>query len=53
MTLEDIGYILGLPILGELLVEPPITNVKAYFSRNWFEVLNDDEVKDAWGKEEA
>ena len=48
ITLEDVGYILGLPTFGEPLVGNPMNSPKAYFARNWFERLTDEEVSLGW-----
>ena len=47
VTLEDVGYILGLPIFGEALSGGLIDGRKNYFGKNWFEPLSDNDVKDA------
>ena len=47
VTLEDVGYILGLPTQGEALTGGVIENRAAYFAENWFEPLTDEQVNDA------
>lgn len=47
VTLEDVGYILGLPVVGEAVTCGLIANRKEFFVRNWFEPLTDEEVDDA------
>ena len=47
VTLEDVGYILGLPIHGRPLVGDAIDNQKDFFRRNWFEELSAADVESA------
>nr|XP_017217396.1 PREDICTED: uncharacterized protein LOC108194972 [Daucus carota subsp. sativus] len=47
VTLEDVGYILGLPIHGRPLVGDVIDNQKDFFRRNWFEELSTADVDSA------
>ncbi|XP_063936184.1 protein MAIN-LIKE 1-like [Daucus carota subsp. sativus] len=47
VTLEDVGYILGLPIHGRSLVGDAIDNQKDFFQRNWFEELSTADVDPA------
>lgn len=49
VTLEDVGYILGLPTNGSPLVGGAIRSPRSYFARNWFEDLTEDVVKEAVG----
>ena len=44
VTLEDVGYILGLPVHGRPLVGDDIDNQKDYFRRYWFEELSTADV---------
>lgn len=45
VTLEDVGYILGLPITGRPIVGDDISSTKGFFARNWFEPLTNGQVE--------
>ena len=47
VTLEDVGFILGVPVQGDALTCGVIENKAAYFANNWFEPLTEEEVKEA------
>ncbi|XP_063948066.1 protein MAIN-LIKE 1-like [Daucus carota subsp. sativus] len=48
VTLEDVGYILGLPVVGRPLVGDGIDGNQSYFERAWFEELTPHQVKDGF-----
>ena len=48
VTLEDVGYILGLPVVGRPLVGDGIDGNQSYFERAWFEKLTPQQVKDGF-----
>ena len=48
VTLQDVGYILGLPLIGMPIVGDGADTSIEYFARNWFEPLDDAEVKRAF-----
>lgn len=47
VTLEDVGYITGLPCFGQVLTCGEMDHKGDYFRDNWFEPLTDQDVKDA------
>ena len=47
VTLEDVGYILGLPVVGRPVIGDGIDGNKPYFVRNWFEELTTEQVEQA------
>lgn len=47
VTPEGVGYILGLLAFEDPLMGPPISNLRVYFQRNWFEPLTDEEASAA------
>lgn len=47
VTLEDIGYILGLLVFGEGLTCGEIPSPRAFFMGNWFEPLTVTQTDDA------
>ncbi|XP_074327243.1 uncharacterized protein LOC141665159 [Apium graveolens] len=50
VTLEDVGYILGLLVVGHPLVGDGLDSALGYFARHWFEPLDEEEVKVAWAR---
>ncbi|KAL8125379.1 hypothetical protein AgCh_012895 [Apium graveolens] len=47
VTLEDVGFILGLSVQGDALTCGVIENKAEYSANNWFEPLIEEEVKEA------
>lgn len=45
VTLEDVGYILVLPITGRPIVGDGISSTRDFFARNWFESLTYEQVE--------
>nr|XP_017256075.1 PREDICTED: serine/threonine-protein phosphatase 7 long form homolog [Daucus carota subsp. sativus] len=50
ITLQDVSYILGLPILGQALGGPAIQCPASWFRRFWFEELSDEDYEAGWNK---
>ena len=48
VTLEDVGYILGLHVVGRPVFGDGIDGNKTYFIRNWFEELTTEQVEQAY-----
>nr|XP_017256347.1 PREDICTED: serine/threonine-protein phosphatase 7 long form homolog [Daucus carota subsp. sativus] len=48
VTLEDVGYILGLPVMGRPFVGDGIDGNQSYFERAWFEELTPEQVKEGY-----
>ncbi|XP_017239762.1 protein MAIN-LIKE 1-like [Daucus carota subsp. sativus] len=48
VTLEDVGYILGLPVVGRPVVRDGIDGNQSYFESAWFEELTPEQVKEGY-----
>ena len=50
ITLQDVGYVLGLPILGQPLGGLAIQCPGSWFRKYWFEPLSDEDYEESWNK---